>query len=791
MTIRALDKLKIAFGLFLLIAVIFPVHQVQASPVRGVSGDLWADVVIGKRDFGEIAAREVVAAKVNNPSGVAVDRTVSPGRAYVWDSGNSRIIGVNLATCYGSGTTCSAELVIGQPSLADWGACNRDASYGDYPARIPAAANTLCGVSERTHTTLEDKTHSSMYVDDSGNLWVYDTYNHRVLKYNSPFTTDTVADDVWGQTDFTGNGCNLTGGIGGGWFAPAPQPTASSLCSATIDGTGAGVTLDSSGNLWVADGGNNRVLRFPYSGGSISHTADLVLGQTNFTTGGDWSAGTGLDEFHYPSAVRVDVDGKVYVADAGNNRILTFTAPFSNGMAGTVFGTGLNSPQTVELENNTSTTGIFTGDISGGVGRVKLWNHAGTSVQTEFTLPYLFAGSMGIDTLGNVIPASYRGAEVYKYEKQGNGSFLKTREFFSPPPGYNLISKSRLEQGGVGDLLYFTNFGGDQLIATDRRILFWNNAGSLTNGQPASGYVGGNSFLDLPDPPFIQMGTYSTELFYSFMLVAKGKQLWHYGLPLASGQAPIAIIDLSGPINVQGGGTTTLGGNIGGLVITRSGINGFLRAWISDTANHRVIRIDNVTSSSRFIDTIIGQTTSSGNLCNRGIIPEPKTGTLLNADRTMLCYPGYLRGYNNKLWVSDHYLEAEGNWRLLMFDGVDRTCPRGCSLLLAPAATKEFPRKHPITNPLWSHATFGIAFNNAGKMVTGYNPYLGPRFPEYYNNPAIINPSDPSDPQYASPSGSFSDFYGWATSAAFNPGGHLYLYDSNRGKIMKYLNPLP
>ncbi len=70
------------------------------EPVRGVEGDLWADVILGKPDYSEITPNEVVPFKVNNPGGVFVDRSVSPGRAYVWDSSNSRILGIDLATCY-------------------------------------------------------------------------------------------------------------------------------------------------------------------------------------------------------------------------------------------------------------------------------------------------------------------------------------------------------------------------------------------------------------------------------------------------------------------------------------------------------------------------------------------------------------------------------------------------------------------------------------------------------------------------------------------------------------------
>ena len=51
----------------------------------------------------------------------------------------------------------------------------------------------------------------------------------------------------------------------------------------------AGIALDPQGNLWVADAGNNRVLRFPASqlaAGTIEPAADLVLGQPDFVSNG-------------------------------------------------------------------------------------------------------------------------------------------------------------------------------------------------------------------------------------------------------------------------------------------------------------------------------------------------------------------------------------------------------------------------------------------------------------------------------------------------------------------------
>jgi len=81
---------------------------------------------------------------------------------------------------------------------------------------------------------------------NNGNVYVADRGNSRVLEYNSPFTTDNVADDVFGQFGaFTTNFCNNSGVV-----------SSDSLCFP------AAVAVDSGGNLYVADQTNGRVLEY-------------------------------------------------------------------------------------------------------------------------------------------------------------------------------------------------------------------------------------------------------------------------------------------------------------------------------------------------------------------------------------------------------------------------------------------------------------------------------------------------------------------------------------------------
>ena len=82
----------------------------------------------------------------------------------------------------------------------------------------------------------------------SGNLFIADTFNHRVLEYYTiGLSHDTVADRVFGQPNFTTNTAN-TGGV-----------SASSLQNPF------GIALSLCGTLFVADTFNNRMLRYDSS----------------------------------------------------------------------------------------------------------------------------------------------------------------------------------------------------------------------------------------------------------------------------------------------------------------------------------------------------------------------------------------------------------------------------------------------------------------------------------------------------------------------------------------------
>ncbi len=379
----------------------------QAAPPRGVPGDLWADVIIGKPDFSVITPNQVVPFKVFNPGGVVVDRSVSPGRAYIWDGGNSRILGVDLAKCYDGPSPCRAEVVIGQPPGYGHSACNGDSGVQGFPNRPLASAETLCGLPEVSESPGEQPSFVNMAVDSQGNLYVPDSYNNRVLYYENPFENDSVADEVWGQAEFTGVMCNR-----GKFYVPA----ADTLCfysSFTFErgptGIGwptAGLAVDPEGNLWVADVGNNRVLRFSAdrSTGLPSKNADLVIGHSDFREMEFDADDLGLDSLWAPGAVRLDEQGRLYVADTYNGRVLAFDPPFESGMAASfLFGSDFVNP--TSLATDLDGDGLWVNDLAGKT--VALWDRDGERIIETIESRYQPTGGVAIDAAGGLVVCSH------------------------------------------------------------------------------------------------------------------------------------------------------------------------------------------------------------------------------------------------------------------------------------------------------------------------------------------------------------------------------------------------
>jgi trimeric autotransporter adhesin len=91
-----------------------------------------------------------------------------------------------------------------------------------------------------------------------------------------------------------------------------------------------GVTLDASGNIYIADTDNYRIRMVTKSTGIIS----TVAGTGSYGYSGDGGLATSALLYN-PRSVAVDASGNIYIADAGNNRIRMFALSASTRTAST------------------------------------------------------------------------------------------------------------------------------------------------------------------------------------------------------------------------------------------------------------------------------------------------------------------------------------------------------------------------------------------------------------------------------------------------------------------------
>ena len=157
-------------------------------------------------------------------------------------------------------------------------------------------------------------------LDGSENLFFVDMFNSRIRKVSSGGIITTVA----------GNGSDSFSGDGG-------QAASAQL------GNPSGVAVDSSGNLFIADSGNNRVRQLSTNGliTTVAGSGSTCTQQTGVPSrpcggySGDGGAATSA-ELYVPSGVAIGSSGNLFIADTGNKVIREVTA---EGVITTVNGT--------------------------------------------------------------------------------------------------------------------------------------------------------------------------------------------------------------------------------------------------------------------------------------------------------------------------------------------------------------------------------------------------------------------------------------------------------------------
>jgi sugar lactone lactonase YvrE len=340
-------------------------------------------------------------------TGVTLD---SSENLYVCDTGNHRVL------FYAKGST-TATKVYGQLGSSTSNTANNGG----------VSADSLAGPTD-------------VALDSSGGVYIADRGNHRILYYAPGSTT---ASRVYGQLgSFTSN-TQRNGGI-----------TATSLYNPS------GLILDSSGNLYAADSGNNRVLMYP----SGSTTATRVYGQQGMMNTWGFTPIT-ADSLSAPTDVELDASGNLYICDDGNSRVL-FYSPATNTTAGRVYG-----------QYGSFTTGDFSNP--GGVSKDSLSQPRGVTVVS-----------------GNVVYISDTGN--YRTLRYPAGSTSATLVYGQ----LGSLTANTANNGGVSanslNLPYRTTVGasGDVYIADggNSRVLKYSSSGTTTTtGSSTTSPAGGGT----------------------------------------------------------------------------------------------------------------------------------------------------------------------------------------------------------------------------------------------------------------------------------------------------------
>lgn len=260
------------------------------------------------------------SARFGSPEGLAIDAS---GNIYIADKNNNVIRKITSAgtvsTFAGTGVAGFAD---GAGSTAKFNGPWKvavDASGNVYVAdrdnfkirkitpagMVSTLAGSTSGYADGTGSAAKFMQPLDVAIDPSGNVIVADNTSHRIRKITAAGVVTTIA----------GNGtAGYTNGTG--TAAQFKNPS--------------GVDVDASGNIYVADRLNHRIRKITTSGVVSSLAGTGISGTT------DGVAGSA--KFSDPYGVTVDASGNVYVADLISSRIRKISSGQVSTLAGTIPG---------------------------------------------------------------------------------------------------------------------------------------------------------------------------------------------------------------------------------------------------------------------------------------------------------------------------------------------------------------------------------------------------------------------------------------------------------------------
>jgi hypothetical protein len=306
-----------------------------------------------------------------NLTGVAVDRA---GNLYVADQGNNAIRKIT-------------------PLGADW--------------IVTTIAGGTQGSLDGTNSAAQFYSPAAIAVDSSGKLYVSDQLN-TTIRQITPAGANWVVTTIAGMAGISGN----RDGTNSGARFSAP----------------AGIAVDASGNIFVADEANNTVRKIMPLGTNWIVTT-VAGGGRGFTDGSNTTA-----QFSGPAGVAADSNGRLFVADQFNNAIRLITPAGPNWVVTTIAGDSISgrsdgvgtnarfsAPLNVAVDNNgvvyvadmynnairrialVGTNWTVTTTAGGSVGSAD-----GTGTNAQFNFPF----GLAADDFGDVFVADSRNNAI-------------------------------------------------------------------------------------------------------------------------------------------------------------------------------------------------------------------------------------------------------------------------------------------------------------------------------------------------------------------------------------------
>ena len=262
------------------------------------------NIVLGQANFTAFQSPQPVNANsLRGPQGVWIQN----GKVFVADTQNHRVLIWNSIPTQNNQP---ADVVLGQANLTS-----------AFAPTVSAGTNPL--------TTASRLLNPVAVTSDGTHLFVADLGYNRVLIWNSiPTANAQPADVVIGQPDMTSSVPNFVTAL-----CADAATNGARICADTLNFPR--FALSDGTRLFIADGGNDRVLIYNQIPTTNGVNADVVLGQPDFGTDIVTSqtadiTSTAIDNTGAPdttpSPTSLAFDGtNLYVADPYNRRVLVFT----------------------------------------------------------------------------------------------------------------------------------------------------------------------------------------------------------------------------------------------------------------------------------------------------------------------------------------------------------------------------------------------------------------------------------------------------------------------------------